>query len=101
MDDQLQRLIELQTEQNELLKKHLTRLKFSLASLLLLTTAICFGLGFVVRFQYYPVNRPVPAPVYSAPTLYGTIQPAPTAPTGTFQVYPTAPSSGNDNPFVK
>jgi hypothetical protein len=44
MDNQLQRLVELPTEQNELLKKHLVRLKFSLVSLLLLMTATCCGL---------------------------------------------------------
>ena len=34
MDNQLQELIELQKEQNQLLKKHLTRIRFSLWALL-------------------------------------------------------------------
>jgi hypothetical protein len=47
MNDELAReLVELQREQNMLLKKHLWRLRFSLLTLLLLTTAsaVCLGL---------------------------------------------------------
>jgi hypothetical protein len=51
MDSQLQRLIELQSEQNQLLKKYLWRLRFSLLALLLLTTLICCVLGFLVYKQ--------------------------------------------------
>src|SRR5882757_2762206 len=51
MDAQLQQIIELQTEQNQLLKKYLWRFRFSLITLLLLTTAICCCLGFVIYTQ--------------------------------------------------
>jgi hypothetical protein len=75
-----QRIVELLVEQNELLKKHLVRLKFSLLSLLLLMTATCCGLGFVMWTQYHPRIYPIPfsAPTtYVAPGTYGSIQPAP------------------------
>jgi hypothetical protein len=71
MDDQLQQLIELQKEQNQLLKRYLWRLRFSLLTLLLLTTALCGGLGFLV----YQTNRnamqpktPATGTLFSAPT---------------------------------
>lgn len=51
MDSQLQQLIELQTKQNRLLERYLWRFRFSLITLLLLTTAICCGLGFVIYTQ--------------------------------------------------
>src|SRR5687767_1222740 len=51
MDAQLQELIALQKEQNALLRKNLWRLKFSLLTLLFLTTAICCCLGFIIYVQ--------------------------------------------------
>ena len=51
MDAQLKELIDLQREQNQLLKKYLWRFRFSLITLLLLTTAICICLGFVIYTQ--------------------------------------------------
>ncbi len=78
MDDQ-QRVVELLTEQNELLKKHLTRLKFSLSSLLLLMTATCCGLGFLVWARYNPRAFPIPVSgpsTFAAPVTYAPI-PAP------------------------
>ena len=39
------------SEQNELLKKHLVRLKFSVRALLLLTTVISVTLGFMIWVQ--------------------------------------------------
>lgn len=66
MDNQT-RVVELLTEQNELLKKHLARLKFSLMSLLLMMTATCCGLGFLVWARFNP--RIYPAPV-SGPSTY-------------------------------
>jgi hypothetical protein len=51
MDAQLQQLIELQTEQNQLLKKHLWRFRFSLLTLLVLTTGICICLGVMMYSQ--------------------------------------------------
>jgi hypothetical protein len=63
MDDQLQQLIELQKEQNQLLKRHLSRLRFSLATLLLLTTVSCLALGYVsyqIRGATPPANNAAP-----------------------------------------
>jgi hypothetical protein len=104
MDNQLQRLVELQMEQNELLKRHLVRLKFSLMSLLLLTTATCCGLGFLTWLHYHPSIYPLSTPtVYVAPAPYGNVQPAPAWPSGsvTTQTYPPAQpaAAGNDNPY--
>jgi hypothetical protein len=80
MEAQLQQLIELQTEQNELLKRYLWRIRFSLAALLLLTTALCCGMGFVAYRQnaapfatpaktttVAPTTTVVPSPVYTLP----------------------------------
>ena len=60
MDEQLKELISLQREQNQLLKRHLWRLRFSLLSLLLITTATAVGLGFVVYLGRSNVNPPTP-----------------------------------------
>ncbi len=79
MDAQLTELIELQKEQNQLLKKYLWRFRFSLITLLLLTTAICCCLGFVIYTQQkgttirYPGYAVGPwmsaAPVYPSPPV--------------------------------
>jgi hypothetical protein len=75
MDDQLQQLIHLQREQNELLKKHLWRFRFSLLTLLLITTATAMGLGFLVYRQQSPANPPATTiPLFSrSPTSQGTL----------------------------
>ena len=86
MHDELKVLIDLQREQNALLKKYLWRLRFSLLSLLLLTTATAVGLGILV---------------YKSPSA------SPTTPTGTLQVWtgmpPAAPQPGGkttpSNPY--
>ena len=52
MDAQLQQIIELQTEQNQLLKRYLWRIRFSLLALLILTTAMCCGLGVMVYYEH-------------------------------------------------
>jgi hypothetical protein len=49
MDAQLKQLIECQAEQNQLLKNQLRWLKFSLLTLLLLATASCCCLGFLIH----------------------------------------------------
>ena len=75
MDSQLQELIELQKEQNQLLKKHLTRIRFSLWALLILTTLTGIGLGIGV-YLIRPVSRPVfmpPAPLPN--TFRNTVPP--------------------------
>ena len=51
MDAQLKQLIECQAEQNQLLKNQLRWLKFSLLTLLLLATASCCCLGFLLHEQ--------------------------------------------------
>src|SRR6478672_3338837 len=97
MDNQ-QRIVELLTEQNDLLKKHLTRLKFSLLSLLLLMTATCCGLGLSIWLQYHPRIYPILPPTsYGANTLYGNIQPAPATPTADVWS-PVAPAPPSESP---
>jgi hypothetical protein len=49
MDAQLKQLIECQAEQNQLLKNQLRWLRFSLLTLLLLATASCCCLGFLIH----------------------------------------------------
>jgi hypothetical protein len=70
MDDQLQELINLQKEQNQLLKKYLWRFRFSLMALLLVTTATAVGLGI---FVYQGTQRAAPPPT----AITGTLSPAP------------------------
>jgi hypothetical protein len=73
MDDHLQQLIELQKKQNALLEKYLWRFRFSLLFLMLMSTGLCIGLGFIV-YQARPKVAtpanipPVPKPVAPAPT---------------------------------
>jgi hypothetical protein len=80
MEEHLQRLVELQTEQNQLLRKYLWRIRFSLLTLLLLTTAVCCGLGFLVYKQQTArqIVAPsiTPAPMPYRPAMMG----APVAP---------------------
>src|SRR5262245_8895516 len=45
MDDKLDVLIQLQREQNELLRRHLFRLRFSLSALLIVMTLLCVFFG--------------------------------------------------------
>ena len=58
MDDQLQELINLQKEQNQLLRKYLWRFRFSLLFLMLLTTATAIGLGLLVYRNQPKVIQP-------------------------------------------
>jgi|tagenome__1003787_1003787.scaffolds.fasta_scaffold18499582_1 hypothetical protein len=75
MDAQLQQLIELQAEQNRLLKRYLWRIRFSLLALLILTTTISCGLGFVIYTQQKPAAATiVPTVQWSAPTPSGTLR---------------------------
>jgi len=99
MNEELVReLVELQREQNALLKKHLWRLRFSLLTLLLLTTASAVCLGIImVRLR----NQSPPGGVItlSAPTWTGSSG-TPTA-TLRLQTTPTLPTlnSAPDSPF--
>ncbi len=70
MESQLQRLIELQTEQNQLLKKHLVRIRFSLLTLLLLTTAVCCCLGYITYKLHAQNVMIVPAGNVAAPPTF-------------------------------
>ena len=75
MNDQ-QQIVELLREQNQLLKRYLWRLRFSLLGLLLLTTGIAITLGTFV-YVYQKRSRLIfPAPtasVYSAPPAIATV----------------------------
>jgi hypothetical protein len=88
--DALERLVELQIEQNQLLKKYLWRFRFSLLTLLLLTTGLCCGLGFVM----YKVNSAYQ--ILPMGAYYG-IPPSGVPPT---QPFPTGlpPAPLNDGP---
>jgi hypothetical protein len=90
MDPQLQQIIELQTEQNQLLKRNLWRFRFSLLTLLILTTAICCGLLIaiyrqepqlsVIRVPVAVPSNPLPvAPQYGSavPAAAGVVMPRP------------------------
>lgn len=103
MEAQLQQLIDLQKEQNELLRRHLLRLRFSLAALLVLTTVCCLALGYVT-YQIRDAGRPIPAsqffpqpnprrggggimypggpqvPINQSPPISGTTRPSLTSP---------------------
>jgi hypothetical protein len=89
MDDQLQQLIELQKEQNQLFKRYLWRLRFSLMGLLLLTTATAIGLRFVVYQTRPKVITPVftPAP----PTYFPPIRQS--TPRGDIYILPATPGT--------
>lgn len=80
MDNQLQELIELQKEQNQLLRRHLTRIRFSLWALLILTTLTGIGLGigvYTIRLAGRPLIMPTATP---AGSLRITIPPMPSSP---------------------
>ena len=91
MDDKsnqlLEELVNLQKQQNDLLGRHLTRIKYSLWSLFLLMTFICLGLGaaFVATSKQ---NQPTP--MLSPPNRF---RPMPSSP---YQNYQTPP---NPSPF--
>jgi hypothetical protein len=74
MDDKLQELINLQKEHNELLRKYLWRFRFSLMSLLVLTTVTAVGLGFLVYQNQSKVTPPIPpTAVWSYAPSQGTL----------------------------
>src|SRR5262245_26837720 len=79
MDDKLDELIKLQREQNELLRRHLTRIKFSLWALLVMMTGICLVFGLLVFFASSVIGPATPAPTAtpSNGTLFLNTQPLP------------------------
>jgi hypothetical protein len=87
MNDELVReLVDLQREQNALLKKHLWRLRFSLLTLLLLTTAsaVCLGILMVkIRNQTAATSAGASVITLSGPS---TLWSNSSAPTGTLRV---------------
>jgi hypothetical protein len=118
MDNQLKQLIELQTEQNQLLKKHLWRFRFSLMTLLLLTTVICCCLGFLIYLNLRPLGqRPRVLPVAVNPTNDRYAAPAKAIPASATSAnaipttqqffdpvaprFPTSQATGNNNAVVQ
>jgi hypothetical protein len=92
MEGYLERLVELQTEQNELLKKHLVRLKFSVRALLLLTTVISVALGFMIWVQQSSIVRIAPRTTTVYPATVATWMSSP-SPQGAPQIrYQPLPS---------
>jgi hypothetical protein len=96
MDDQLlEKLVRLQEEQNDLLRKNLWRVKFSLLALMLLMTLSAIGLGIGV-YLTRPKATPV-IPLVTAPAV-----PADSGGMGMGRrIYanPNVPSTTADNPF--
>jgi hypothetical protein len=89
MDEKLQQLIDLQTEQNQLLKRYLWRIRFSLLGLLLMTTAVAIGLGFVAYHTRPQAAAPAPvAPQFRWPQPAGS-----SAPAGDIEVLPGTPGT--------
>lgn len=83
----LSQLLAAQKEQTELLRRYLWRFRFSLWSLLLLTTATAVGLGALAYQNHKQAGGPVPAAagtvwmgssgtlrLYSGPTTLTTTQ---------------------------
>jgi hypothetical protein len=92
-------LVELQREQNALLKKHLWRLRFSLWTLLVLTTAsaVCLGIIMVRIRSQAPASGVITlsAPAITMSGGAGTLMLQPGQPTS-----PSAPTkTTSDNPF--
>ncbi len=63
MEQLLRDLIAGQKEQTELLRQHLTRIKFSLRALLLLMTGLAIGMWFIA-YEYRP------SPIRAMTTVY-------------------------------
>jgi hypothetical protein len=83
MNDELVReLVDLQREQNALLKKHLWRLRFSLLTLLLLTTAsaVCLGI-LMVKIRNQPAGTGAGVITLTGPTTWSS-----SSPTGTLRI---------------
>lgn len=84
-NDLLRELTVLQKEQNDLLKRYLWRLRFSLGTLFLLMTAVCVGLGTVVyklrdgSQRSTVANRPW---YFAPPSVPTTARLIPTTPPG-------------------
>ncbi len=93
MEDLIRELIAAQKEQTELLRQFLTRVRFSLLSLLLLTTGIAIVLG-VVAYRQHTART---AAAVAVPTGFGgPVQPAlpPNySPAATYQFTPVIPAS--------
>src|SRR5262245_7529105 len=92
MDEKLDELIRLQKEQNDLLRKHLLRLRFSIRTLLVLTTLICLFLGAFCFIQFWIYRYQAKAVPATSATLSitgaeeGTSAPATTT-DGVFRVF--------------
>jgi hypothetical protein len=100
MDDKshqlLEELVNLQKKQNDLLGRHLTRIKFSLWSLLLLMTFTCAGLGAIAYISSQNSKRAARNLIFPAPSV-PFASPAP-IPDGTAPIL-VPPGPNADNPF--
>jgi hypothetical protein len=95
MDAQLKELIELQKEQNQLLKKYLWRFRFSLLTLLVLTTGICICLGVMMHSSKTSV-RIAPASPWSTPS--GVTYVVPSNPGNPRYIAPSSPYTASATP---
>jgi hypothetical protein len=102
MDDKshqlLQELVNLQKKQNDLLGRHLTRIKFSLWSLFLLMTFICLGLGGAAFVSLRQPPRSVAVPGWRSPNPVTRRVYVPAPSDGT-TANPVSPSMPEDDPF--
>jgi hypothetical protein len=93
MDDKstelLSQLLAAQKEQTELLRRYLWRFRFSLLSLLLLTTATAVGLG-VLAYQNHRKTAAIPMPASTAASATWSVYPSSG---GTLRLY-SAPQPG-------
>lgn len=93
MDTQ-QQIIELLAEQNQLLKKYLWRVRFSLSALLLLTTGVAILLG-VVAYRQHTARA---AAAVVVPTAFvGPVPPVlpPNSPASPYQYLLPIPAGGS------
>jgi len=70
MDSQLQQVIELLAEQNRLLKRYLWRIRFSLLTLLVLTTLVAVGLGLTLAAVHSLQQELSPEPPQSGGGIF-------------------------------
>jgi hypothetical protein len=97
----LAKLVRLQEEQNELLKKHLFRMRFSVATLLLLMTLVCITLGILFFVSEPPAPSRPSAPLAVPTTPPTAAQPFDQRGQPTDDLFgpPSPTPSTSDDPF--